>query len=79
MLRQGTAGACDHDKRAGVLLRGTAVLRWCIGCPTARKNLRNDFPHVAQRARVPKGLAKIVVLGLQLRSGVARVMTGKVE
>jgi hypothetical protein len=34
---------------------------------------------VAQRARVPKGLAKIVVLGLQLRSGVARVMTGKVE
>ena len=56
--------------------------RYCVGAldaPTARKNLRNDFPHVAQRARVPNGLAKIVVLGLQLRSGVVRVMTGKVE
>jgi hypothetical protein len=37
--------------------------------PTARKYLRKEYQHVAQRARVPKELAQVVVLGLQLQDG----------
>ena len=50
--------------------------RYCVGAPdapTARKYLRKQYPDVAQRARVPKQLAQVVVLGLQLQDGIVRV------
>jgi hypothetical protein len=52
--------------------------RYCVGAPdapTARKYLRAEHLQVAQRARVPKELARVVVLGLQLRDGTVRVMS----
>ena len=52
--------------------------RYCVGAPdapTARKYLRAEHLHVAQRARVPKELAHVVVLGLQLHDGTVRVMS----
>ena len=57
--------------------------RYCVGAPdapTARKYLRAAHLHVAQRARVPKELAHVFVLGLQLRDGTVRVMSAsKIE
>ncbi len=56
--------------------------RYCVGAPdapTARKYLRAEHLHVAQRARSPSELAQIVVLGLQLREGTVRIMSGKVK
>jgi hypothetical protein len=52
--------------------------RYCVGAPdapTARKYLREGYLHVAQRARVPKVLAQVVVLGLQLHDGTVRIMS----
>jgi hypothetical protein len=52
--------------------------RYCVGAPdapTARKYLRAEHLHVAQRARVPKELARVIVLGLQLHDGTVRVMS----
>ena len=54
--------------------------RYCVGAPdaaTARQFLRKQYPHVAQRARFPRRLAKVIVLGLRLEDGVVRVMTGR--
>ena len=56
--------------------------RYCVGAPdapTARKHLRAQYPHVAQRARVPHRLAQVIVLALQLKDGVVRVMNGKLD
>jgi hypothetical protein len=56
--------------------------RYCVGAPdasTARKYLRTQYPEVAQRARVPKQLAHVIVLGLQLRDGTVRVSDNKVK
>ena len=48
--------------------------------PTARKYLRAEHLHVAQRARLPNELAHVIVLGLQLRDGTVRVMSaGRVK
>jgi hypothetical protein len=55
--------------------------RCCVGAPeaaSARQFLRKQYPHVAQRARFPRQLAKVIVLGLQLEDGVIRVMNGKI-
>jgi hypothetical protein len=57
-------------------------LRYCVGAPdapTARKYLRKEHLHVAQRARVPNELPYIVALGLQLKDGTIRVMPSKVK
>ena len=56
--------------------------RYCVGAPdapTARKYLRAEHLHVAQRARSPKELARIVVAGLQLREGTVRVMNSGIR
>jgi hypothetical protein len=61
-------------KGVGVYWEGR---RYCVGAldaPTARKYLRAEYLHVAQRARSPKELARIIVAGLQLREGTVRVM-----
>jgi hypothetical protein len=50
--------------------------RYCVGAPdapTARKFLREQYPDVAQHARTPNELGHIVVLGLELQTGVIRV------
>jgi hypothetical protein len=52
--------------------------RYCVGAPdapTARKYLSAEHLHVAQRARVPKELGHVLVLGLQLHDGTVRVMS----
>jgi hypothetical protein len=56
--------------------------RYCVGAPdapTARKYLRAAHLHVAQRARCPKELARIIVTGLQLREGTVRVLNSLIR
>jgi hypothetical protein len=46
--------------------------RYFVGAPdapTARKYLRKQYPAAAQHARVPKELAEVIALGLQLMDG----------
>jgi hypothetical protein len=56
--------------------------RYCVGAPdapAARKYLRTKYPEAAQRARAPKPLSQVIVLGLQLQDGTVRVSDSKVK